>query len=133
MTTKSIEAKDIRYGIIYKQILMIFEQFGLFIDQLPCQYKKMNWLFNNLCLLLGQKESLMQQDCVSKKIGSLSNKSGDSLCFLWNYLSWEIYSVASHLVIMALMFDLFWFRVDTILKQSLFVIWTDSMIIIPSW
>ena len=130
---KFIEAKDIRYGIIYKQVLMIFEQFGLFIDQLPCWYKKWTGCSTTSVSFVGTEKSSMQRDCVSKKIGPRSNKSVDSLYFLWNYLSWEIYSVASHLVIMDLIFDLFWFRVDIFLKQSLFVIWTDSMIIIPSW
>ena len=90
----------------------------------------MNWLFNNLCLLLGQKESSMQQDCVSKMTVPLSNKSVANLCFLRNYLSWEIYSFAPCLAVKNLMFDLFWFEVDIILKQSFFVIWTSFMIIL---
>ena len=83
-----------------------------------------------LCLSLGQKEPSMQQDCVSKVRGSLSNKRVDNLCFLRNYLSWEIYSVAPRLVIMDLMFDLLWFKVDIILKQSFFAIWTIFSIIL---
>ena len=83
-----------------------------------------------LRLFLGWKESTMQQDCVSKVIVSLSNRNVDNLCFLWNYLSWKFYSFAPRLVIIDLMFDLLWFRVDIILKQSLFAIWTNFMVVL---
>ena len=83
-----------------------------------------------LCLSLGQKKPSMKQDWVCKVTVSLSNKSVDNLCFLRNYFSWEIYSFASCLAVMNLMFDLYWFKVDIILKQSLFVIWTSFMTIL---
>ena len=83
-----------------------------------------------LCLSLRQKKPWMQQDCVFKVTVPHSNKSVDNLCFLRNCLSWEIYSLAPCLAVMNLMFDLFWFEVDIILKQSFFVIWTSFMIIL---
>ena len=74
---------------------------------------KMKWLFNNIYVIV-----------------SLSNRNVDNLCFLWNHLSWKIYSFAFPLVLMDLMFHLLWFRVDIILKQSLFAIWTNFMVIL---
>ena len=58
---KFIEAKDIRYGIIYKQVLMIFKQFGLFIDQLPYQYKQATSKSPTQTVWRGQNELVSQQ------------------------------------------------------------------------
>ena len=75
-----------------------------------------------LCLSLGQKKPSMKQDWVCKVTVTLSKTM--KLLFM------EIYSFASCLAVMNLMFDLYWFKVNIILKQSLFVIWTSFMTIL---